>query len=219
MSLGTLEGPGPLHGLRPVFDALATLRRSTAKDDPQVPLFEVGKGVHGLAFGLVPYTRLAGLGRFDYSMAYMSAAHAGGVLDEPWAPRFLPLQLLSLAGLPLALLPGEPTTVAGRRVRALLRERWPSAPDTVVSGHSNGYAGYITTPEEYAHQRYEGASTLFGPHTLGAYLSALDELASGPAPASSTAPAFGPPLAPFDPDRLIARREIARARLPMSQRG
>jgi neutral ceramidase len=219
MSLGTLEGPGPLHGLRPVFDALATLRRRTAKDDPQVPLFEVGKGVHGLAFGLVPYTRLAGLGRFDYSMAYMSAAHAGGVLDEPWAPRFLPLQLLSLAGVPLALLPGEPTTVAGRRVRELLREHWPSAPDAVVAGHSNGYAGYITTPEEYAHQRYEGASTLFGPHTLGAYLSALDDLARGPAPVSSTAPAFGPELAPFEPERLIARREIARARLPMSQRG
>ena len=109
--------------------------------------------------------------------------------------------------------------MAGRRVRALLREHWPSAPDAVVAGHSNGYAGYITTPEEYAHQRYEGASTLFGPHTLGAYLSALDDLARGPAPVSSTAAAFGPELAPFEPERLIARREIARARLPMSQRG
>lgn len=220
MSLGTLEGPGPLHALRPVFDAVAALRRRANADDPQVPLFEVGQGVNGLAFGLVPYTRLASLGRFDYSMAYMSAAHAGGVLkDEPWAPRFLPLQLLCLAGLPLALLPGEPTTVAGRRVRALLREHWPSAPDTLVAGHSNGYAGYITTREEYAHQRYEGASTLFGPHTLGAYLTALDELTRGPAPRSALEPAFGPELAPFDRERLIARREIARARLPVSQRG
>ncbi len=219
MSLGTLEGPGPLHGLRPVFDALATLRQRATTDDPQLPLFEVGHGVRGLALGLVPYTRLAGLGRFDYSMAYMSAAYEGGVLtDEPWAPRFLPLQLLCLAGLPLALLPGEPTTVAGRRVRALLREHWPSAPDALVAGHSNGYAGYITTREEYAHQRYEGASTLFGPHTLGAYLTALDELAQRSAPVSSREAAFGPPLAPFSPERLIARREIARARLPMSQR-
>ncbi|MCB9627407.1 MAG: neutral/alkaline non-lysosomal ceramidase N-terminal domain-containing protein [Sandaracinaceae bacterium] len=220
MSLGTLEGPGPLHGLRPLFAAIATLRRRAAKDDPQVPLMEVGHGVRGRALGLVPYTRLARLGRFDYSMAYMSAAYAGGVLgDDPWAPRFLPLQLLSIAGLPVALLPGEPTTTAGRRVRALLRERLPHAVDAVVAGHSNGYGGYITTREEYAHQRYEGASTLFGPHTLGAYLTALDGLAQEPVAEDPEADALGPPLAPFDHARLVAQREQARARIPDALRG
>ena len=33
----------------------------------------------------------------------------------------------------------------------------------VVAGPANTYAGYIATPEEYTVQRYEGASTLFGP--------------------------------------------------------
>lgn len=35
-----------------------------------------------------------------------------------------------------------------------------------------------TTYEEYQVQRYEGASTLYGPHTLGAYLDAFRQLTS-----------------------------------------
>ena len=40
----------------------------------------------------------------------------------------------------------------------------------VIAGLSNVYAHYITTYEEYQMQKYEGASTIFGPHTLNAYL-------------------------------------------------
>jgi hypothetical protein len=40
----------------------------------------------------------------------------------------------------------------------------------VVSGLTNTYASYVTTWEEYQAQRYEGASTLYGAHTLGAYI-------------------------------------------------
>lgn len=32
----------------------------------------------------------------------------------------------------------------------------------VIVGPANTYAHYVTTPEEYAAQRYEGASTIFG---------------------------------------------------------
>lgn len=32
----------------------------------------------------------------------------------------------------------------------------------VIAGPANTYAHYVTTPEEYAAQRYEGASTIFG---------------------------------------------------------
>lgn len=40
----------------------------------------------------------------------------------------------------------------------------------VLSGLSNTYSSYITTYEEYQVQRYEGASTAYGPHTLDAYI-------------------------------------------------
>lgn len=41
---------------------------------------------------------------------------------------------------------------------------------TIVAGLSNVYSHYIATFEEYAIQRYEGASTIYGPHTLEAYM-------------------------------------------------
>lgn len=44
------------------------------------------------------------------------------------------------------------------------------APIVQISGPSNTYGHYITTIEEYGAQRYEGSSTLFGPHTLEAYI-------------------------------------------------
>ena len=40
----------------------------------------------------------------------------------------------------------------------------------LLAGLSNVYTHYITTYEEYQRQRYEAASTIFGPHTLRAYM-------------------------------------------------
>ena len=48
--------------------------------------------------------------------------------------------------------------------------------DVVALGYANAYAGYVTTPEEYAEQDYEGASTHFGKWTLPAYLTLFKEL-------------------------------------------
>lgn len=39
----------------------------------------------------------------------------------------------------------------------------------VLAGLSNIYTHYVTTYEEYQLQRYEGAATLYGPHTLLAH--------------------------------------------------
>lgn len=39
------------------------------------------------------------------------------------------------------------------------------------AGLANTYSSYCATPEEYAAQRYEAASTLYGPHTLDAYVA------------------------------------------------
>ena len=35
----------------------------------------------------------------------------------------------------------------------------------VIAGPANTYGHYVATPEEYTVQRYEGASTLYGPRT------------------------------------------------------
>lgn len=46
----------------------------------------------------------------------------------------------------------------------------------VLAGLSNSYSHYIATPEEYVFQRYEAASTLYGPATLGVYLQEFTRL-------------------------------------------
>tara|TARA_B100000809_G_scaffold31055_1_gene27000 strand:+ start:113 stop:742 length:630 start_codon:yes stop_codon:yes gene_type:complete len=48
----------------------------------------------------------------------------------------------------------------------------------VLAGYSNGYAGYITTPEEYSLQQYEGGHTLHGQWTLPAYQQIANYLAT-----------------------------------------
>ncbi|XP_036077977.1 neutral ceramidase isoform X6 [Rousettus aegyptiacus] len=47
----------------------------------------------------------------------------------------------------------------------------------VISGLCNVYTHYIATYEEYQVQRYEAASTIYGPHTLSAYIQLFRVLA------------------------------------------
>jgi hypothetical protein len=56
------------------------------------------------------------------------------------------------------------------RCPAQVREAWGDGLHLVIAGLTNTYASYITTPEEYAAQRYEGGFTLYGQHTLDAYI-------------------------------------------------
>ena len=65
-----------------------------------------------------------------------------------------------------------------RRMKRVIENTVSEIPDikekdgfkVVIAGLSNVYTHYITTYEEYQMQKYEGASTIFGPHTLNAYL-------------------------------------------------
>lgn len=55
--------------------------------------------------------------------------------------------------------------IPSEAVRATLISSGILGPDAyvVLSGPANTYSHYVTTREEYSVQRYEGASTLFGP--------------------------------------------------------
>jgi neutral ceramidase len=97
--------------------------------------------------------------------------------DEPWTPTVLPFQVLRIGNLAIATIPAEPTTMAGRRVRALLQDSFANegVEHTICAGYTNDYASYVTTEHEYQLQYYEGSSTLFGHWTLAASLSALQD--------------------------------------------
>ncbi len=94
----------------------------------------------------------------------------GTMSPYPWTPEVLPLQVATVGQLAIAAVPFECTTMCGRRIRDTLGPLLASkgVNTIVIAGLSNSYAGYVATREEYQAQHYEGASTHFGPWTLGA---------------------------------------------------
>lgn len=97
----------------------------------------------------------------------------------PLSPEVLPLQIIRIGHLVLTAIPGEITTMAGRRLRESIRKilEEMGVEYIIPVTYANAYAGYITTKEEYDMQHYEGASTHFGPYTLKAYEQEFGELA------------------------------------------
>lgn len=131
----------------------------------------------------------------------------------PWVPNIVPIQLVRIGELYLAAAGGEFTIVAGLRVRrAVAAALGVELQQVLLQGYANAYHEYVTTPEEYDAQQYEGASTLFGRYTLPAYqqeftrlavaLGAGTTVARGPAPRDlsrlqpNLVPAPGPDTAP-----------------------
>eukprot|EP00747_Dinoflagellata_sp_TGD_P154880 gnl/TRDRNA2_/TRDRNA2_177537_c0_seq1.p1 gnl/TRDRNA2_/TRDRNA2_177537_c0~~gnl/TRDRNA2_/TRDRNA2_177537_c0_seq1.p1 ORF type:complete len:722 (+),score=82.00 gnl/TRDRNA2_/TRDRNA2_177537_c0_seq1:59-2167(+) len=96
-----------------------------------------------------------------------------------FVPTVLPLQIFRIGQLAIAGLPGEFNTMAGRRLRQTLYDALGDAgiKYVVLAGYANDYSQYIATKEEYDMQHYEGASTLYGPHTLQAYQQEFRRLA------------------------------------------
>ena len=106
---------------------------------------------------------------------------SGGLLNrvKPLIPQTGPVQLIRLGSLYLIGIPAEVTIVAGLRLRQTVAAIVGAPLDHVlVAGYSNGYLHYVTTPEEYQNQRYEGGSTLFGRWELGAFCQIVSELAT-----------------------------------------
>lgn len=70
----------------------------------------------------------------------------------------------------------------------------------MVTGHADDFSGYLTTPEEYERQGYEGAFTQFGRWTLPGWQTRLRRLA-----ARMVAPSVQLGQAPAVPQDLDAR--------------
>eukprot|EP00091_Calanus_sinicus_P009610 TRINITY_DN2241_c0_g1_i5.p1 TRINITY_DN2241_c0_g1~~TRINITY_DN2241_c0_g1_i5.p1 ORF type:complete len:304 (-),score=88.32 TRINITY_DN2241_c0_g1_i5:128-1039(-) len=98
---------------------------------------------------------------------------------SPGTPLVWTHRYSELATFAMVAVPGEFTTMAGRRLResvARAAAEEGEEMNVVIAGLSNTYTHYITTHEEYQKQRYEAASTIYGPHTLSAYLQQYEVL-------------------------------------------
>lgn len=114
----------------------------------------------------------------DVQAPKLILAPLGILPPRPWVPQIVPLQLMRIGDLVLASGPSEYTVVSGLRIRRIV-SRALNVPieNVLVQGYSNGYCGYVTTPEEYASQQYEGGETLYGRWTLSAHMQEFDRLA------------------------------------------
>lgn len=97
------------------------------------------------------------------------------VLPKHEFPHNLFLQIIQVADKWLMPVPFEVCYEAGARIMARAQQKGEQAglsdiSQYVIMGCSNGYWGYVTTPEEYSFQFYEGGHTLYGPET-GAFLA------------------------------------------------
>jgi neutral ceramidase len=132
-----------------------------------------------------------------------------GEMTSPylWTPNVVDVQVLRVGQLVIIVSPGEATTMAGRRWKEAIHESAASLalsgsssvdPVVVIGGPANSYTHYIATPEEYGIQRYEGASTLYGPYTLNAYINLTLHYLPYLGASSTSQPGPGP----FPPDNI-----------------
>ncbi|KAL6842754.1 hypothetical protein ACP4OV_027598 [Aristida adscensionis] len=118
-----------------------------------------------------------------------------------WAPAILPIQIIRIGQLVILCVPGEFTTMSGRRLRDAVKNvltsdssgEFNSNIHVILAGLTNTYSQYVTTFEEYQIQRYEGASTLYGPHTLSAYIQEFQKLATAMVTNKEVPPNLQPP--------------------------
>ncbi len=110
------------------------------------------------------------------------------------------LGVYQIGPIAFATLPAELTTTMGWRIEKQLSERLErrsrGVTDVVLIGLANEYISYITTPEEYEAQRYEAASTMYGPYSGPVLQYMLDRLAEGIGEAPP------PPVDPTQPRNL-----------------
>ncbi|KAB1271338.1 Neutral ceramidase [Camelus dromedarius] len=72
---------------------------------------------------------------------------------HPWHPEIVDVQIITLGSFAITAIPGEFTTMSGRRLRQAVQEEFAAygMPNmtVVISGLCNVYTHYITTYEEY----------------------------------------------------------------------
>jgi neutral ceramidase len=92
------------------------------------------------------------------------------ILPKNDFPHHMFLQIIQIDDVLMIALPFEVTKESGNRIAKECKDKLASANKNdlqyfPVISVANGYYGYVTTPEEYSIQRYEGGHTLYGPQT------------------------------------------------------
>lgn len=156
--------------------ALGASFAAGAEDGPGPSIFEEGAGNNPF-FDTISKARYRTSPELAECQAPKAILLAVGALG--WTANVLPVQLIRIGSLYLVALAQEVTIVGGLRLRRTVAgELGVDADDVLVAGYANDYAGYLTTPEEYDQQAYEGGHSMFGRWALPAYQQEFARLAA-----------------------------------------
>lgn len=94
-------------------------------------------------------------------------------------PEDMPIGVYNIGPLNLATLPGEFTTMLGKKITEEISAKFgePDESNIILVGLANEYLSYFTTEKEYKEQHYEGASTVYGKWSGEVMSYALGDLA------------------------------------------
>lgn len=185
---GTLEGPGITAGLASVLRITSRIRRVIdCVRSPECREFYLKHGVkdvvidhrNGSFVGIpLAFWKWLPVVPSHPVNVFQETAKAGGLKTLPWIPSVIPFQIVRLGNILIAALPGEITTVAGKRVKELLEKEYAGCgvDRVIIHSYCNAYMGYITTPEEYDIQSYEGGHNVYGRSSLDVVLASYGEL-------------------------------------------
>lgn len=131
-----------------------------------------------------------------------NAPDQGHKLGIPFAttkdsyPTAVPLFLARIGTRAIITFPGEATVEVGRRARSRVLPllHGLGVKGVTVMGLTNEFIQYITTPEEYDRQHYEGGSTIYGPAEGAAMTDVLVQMAKAMRDGKPAPKAY-----PFDP--------------------
>lgn len=117
-----------------------------------------------------------------------------------WEAPSMPLQVFKIGNLVTLNTPNELTTMSGRRLRKAITKLFEGSDmiagqdlQVTVGGLANSYSHYVTTFEEYQAQRYEAASTMYGPHSLSGYIQEFTRLTNDLIQGRPSTPGVAPP--------------------------
>lgn len=193
---GTVEGPGMLKPFGAFFRKALNIHKKNElkwakehskeyadyihlKYETQSPKHVVVEAIEGKMGWFDQGSQVPIPGAVEKTLYYIRNAEKQGKTEyKPWIISKLPLQIFILGEFAIVGIPTEITTIAAQRLRKSIMDSLGSdgIKKIILSPYANAYAGYVTTPEEYMVQRYEGGHTLYGKWTLPAMQTAFKEL-------------------------------------------
>jgi neutral ceramidase len=108
----------------------------------------------------------------DFNKSFGAAPPLDQVLVSRFAPPEASVFLFKLGDVLIIGIPGEPTSEVGRKIESIATQS--GFPHVIVVSHTNGWIGYVLTPEDYDRGGYEATLSFHGRGTATRVIEAAE---------------------------------------------